>query len=247
MSHSAYTRAGRVAAYPFGLTPVLGTITSVITEKPEIGLTFDDGPDPTWTPVLLDILKKHGVKATFFVIGESFKKYPWVTERAAAEGHAICNHGWSHTSLPMLSPKEQLQEIRKCHAIIGEIGSNLFRPPYGHQTIRSRWSARVASHHVVTWSASLADWHEQSAEQLYHNLLGKLFPGAIILMHDAVLVSPNVTRCTDLELDRSALFEALDLVLKQSAGKFDFITLPDLIHRGRPRWENWYRFNPDVS
>ncbi len=247
MIERVYRKACKAAAYPLGLTPFMGTITSVRAKKPSIALTFDDGPDPKWTPVLLDLLKTRGVKATFFVIGASCEKYPGIINRAVSEGHSICNHGWSHSSLPMLSRVEQVQEILKCKAVLGERGSNFFRPPYGHQTFRSRWAARVASQHVVTWSGHVEDWRKQSVEGLYQRLLSELVPGAIILLHDAIVVGPGVVPGPDLQMDRGVVFDALDLVLAKSSARFEFVTLPDLIQQGRPKRESWYAFSKSVA
>lgn len=234
--------------YPLGALPSLGTITSVKTEGSGVALTFDDGPDPKWTPILLDLLKAHDAKATFFVVGKSCKEYPWIIQRAASEGHALCNHGWSHKSLPFLPMSEQVQEIRRCEEALGEMGSRLFRPPYGHQSIRSRWSARITSQQVVAWSAHIADWRQQSPRQLYRKLLDELTPGAIILLHDTIMVGDgDVTPGSDLQCDRSGVFEAIDMVLSECAGNYDFITLPDLIKRGVPRRESWFYHSRDVS
>ena len=131
---------------PLGHTRFLGTITSVITDSPAVALTFDDGPDPTWTPLVLDVLKKHAAKATFFVLGENCERYPEIINRTHAEGHALCNHGWSHSALPPLSWLEKLEEISSCSAALGSRGSRYFRPPFGEQSVGSRLAAAKAFH-----------------------------------------------------------------------------------------------------
>ena len=247
MNSSFSSRLAIKLMRPLGRTPMLGTVTAVKTVNPDIALTFDDGPDPEWTPILLDLLKARDAKATFFVVGESCNKYRWIIQRAASEGHAVCNHGWSHASLPMLAMREQLQEIRKCADVLKGIGFRFLRPPYGHQSIRSRCSALLASHHVVGWSAHVEDWRRQPAEKIYQRLQGVLSPGAIILLHDGLTVGSGITPSPDLQFDRSDAFKALEMVFTEYGKQFNFITVPELMKRGRPKWENWYRWSKEAA
>src|SRR5689334_2752026 len=76
----------------------LGSLIRVATREPAIALTFDDGPDPRETPRVLDILKRHGARGTFFMVGKSVEQYPEIVARAAAAGHALANHSWDHPS-----------------------------------------------------------------------------------------------------------------------------------------------------
>ncbi|WP_269527219.1 polysaccharide deacetylase family protein [Coraliomargarita parva] len=240
-------KLSKALAYPLGLSPLMGSVASVAVNGPKVALTFDDGPHPDSTPFLLDLLKKHGVVASFFVVGESARKYPEILERAVAEGHALCNHGWSHRSLPMLKAAGQAEEIRKCAEAIGALGHPYFRPPYGHQSVGSRLRAGWLGQTVVTWSEHVADWRKQPVEELAESLRSAIKPGAIVLLHDAILVAEGLQPPAELQVDRRPLFEALDTVLGELGAQFDFLTIPELLSQGKVRWSNWFRFSEDVS
>jgi peptidoglycan/xylan/chitin deacetylase (PgdA/CDA1 family) len=97
-------------------------------------LTFDDGPHPVHTPVLLDWLKVNHIRATFFVLGKNAERYPGIVKRMIQEGHEVGNHSWSHPNLRVMPPKKMLAEVRRAHDLITRITGRapvLFRPPYG--------------------------------------------------------------------------------------------------------------------
>ncbi len=212
-----------------------------------IALTFDDGPDPETTPVLLDLLKTHGAKASFFVVGEEVRKYPAIVERAYAEEHAICNHSWSHRSLPTLPVSEQFREIARCSSVIGKWETPIFRPPYGHQSIRSRWIAGNLGKRVVIWSAYVEDWRRQPMPILARRIRNAMQPGAILLLHDSIRISPEVVPSPDLQFDRTPLLETLDTELKHLTSRFQFVTLPQLCKLGRPKYRNWFWSRDSVA
>jgi peptidoglycan/xylan/chitin deacetylase (PgdA/CDA1 family) len=235
--------AARAALSPLGLTPVLGSLRSVKTRKPLVALTFDDGPNPEWTPKFLDVLKANGARGTFFVIGEALEKHREITRRTWEEGHALGNHSWSHPSLPTLSFAAQLEELNRCTAALGG-ATRLFRPPYGHQSISSRRAARRAGLTVVAWSVQINDWRNQAPAELRDKLRAEMRPGAIVLLHDSIYLQAGEGRKPGLLVDRGPLLEALDTVLAESRDRFEFVTVPELMRRGRPRWVNWYRWKP---
>ena len=109
--------------------------TLVAPARPgEIALTFDDGPNHVWTPQLLDILSRHGVKATFFFIGKYAKATPHLVRHAADAGHAIGNHTWSHPNLALMAPARVREELRTAREALEQIIGrpvHLFRPPFG--------------------------------------------------------------------------------------------------------------------
>jgi peptidoglycan/xylan/chitin deacetylase (PgdA/CDA1 family) len=92
----------------------LGTVIRVATREPAIALTFDDGPHPEDTPPLLDLLERHGARATFFVVGKSARRWPELIERIAAGGHALGNHTWDHLSMPVLRGRYRRKQIEWC-------------------------------------------------------------------------------------------------------------------------------------
>lgn len=211
-----------------------GTITHVETTARVAALTFDDGPDPVYTPRLLDILAKHGAKATFFMIGARAAKYPDIVARVASEGHAIGNHSWDHKPFPELDSRARLQQLADCQRALDPYGLRLFRPPKGMQSLASRFDILRAGHQVVTWSLGAEDWLDREAEWMAEHLITHLQPGAIICLHDAL---EGVTR--ENVRDRSRTLEAVDRLLQTMSPEYQFVTVPALIARGRVHRTNW--------
>src|SRR5256885_5116130 len=117
------------------------TFNSVHVDGPFIALTFDDGPNATLTPKLLDLLAARHLKATFFVVGQNAADHPDILKRAVREGHEIGNHSWSHPNLGKMSDEAVRRELQKTDdAITAAIGKRptLFRPPYGSITARQK-------------------------------------------------------------------------------------------------------------
>ena len=153
-----------------------------------VSLTFDDGPDPLYTPLILDVLKDYDVKASFFLLGKHVEKYPEIARRIVREGHDIGNHTYSHRSLVPLSPhKTELEIIKAGEAIEVATGLRpyLFRPPRGIYSAHARDFLREQQYSIVLWSLSTKDWIELSAKDLVGNVLKKIHGGDIILFHDS--------------------------------------------------------------
>ena len=134
-------RLGRRAikrSYKAAMARSLGTIMHVDTREAVVALTFDDGPHSEFTPLLLEVLDHHRAKATFFMLGEAAQKHPAIVEQVARRGHAIGNHSWDHPSFRLISRAERLDQMRACASALAPYGGRLFRPPYGHQSVRSR-------------------------------------------------------------------------------------------------------------
>ena len=148
-------------------------------------LTFDDGPNTTITPRMLDILKAHDVRASFFLWGDFINEETVsVVRREFEEGHEICNHSKTHTPFDTLTPEQMLAEIEwteeKIKSIIGK-GTNFFRPPYigvndsVYETVPLPMICGIAAN----------DWMpEVTAQQRYDMIMSAIRPGAIILLHD---------------------------------------------------------------
>lgn len=211
----------------------LGTIVSVRTSEPLIALTFDDGPDPVFTPPLLEILDRFDAKATFFMVGERAKKHWQVVEQVAEAGHAIANHTADHPSLPRLSGRERRRQIRECREALGPHATDLFRPPFGHQTMASRLDAWVTGHEVVAWGRHVEDWIDQPAHVLASRLKGTFAPGRIVLLHDGICGGTDPAAA-----DRTPMLEGLEQALAD-ARNFEFVTLPELFRRGEPHRAKW--------
>lgn len=218
------------AAQPFG------TVVSGTPRVPAVALTFDDGPDPEWTPRLLDLLQAHGARATFFVVGKQAARHRPILERAAAEGHAIGNHTWDHPSLPTLRGYARRAQLRWCREALGPLDSRLFRPPYGHQTLGSRLDAACLGYQVVTWSIVAEDWNDDPADVLVGRVDRRLKPGAIVLFHD------RLASATDPRFhDRTPTLGAVESLLTRYRDTYRFVAVPELLRGGRARKGFWYR------
>ena len=154
-----------------------------------IALTFDDGPHPTKTPEILDILKSNDIKATFFVVGENASQNEEVVERIIREGHEIGNHTFFHKYLGGKGRSVMEREIDLCDDVIfnhSEYSSHLFRPPGGlyDDTLTNVCAERGYS--VVLWSIDTRDWAGTSAKDICKEIYEYVEDGSIILMHDYI-------------------------------------------------------------
>ncbi len=152
-----------------------------------VSLTFDDGPDTTYTPALLDVLKEKGVRATFFLIGKRVEENPQIAKRIAEEGHLVGNHTYSHANLDTASPRLQ-QELSKAEAAfkpLGFSGNGLFRPAYGAANPSLVEQVSNLGYKTALWSVDTLDWRGLSAAEILRNVTNNLVPGAVILQHSA--------------------------------------------------------------
>lgn len=152
----------------------------------DYALTFDDGPDPHYTPQLLDLLKRYGAKATFFVVGSHAERYPDIIKRMHDEGHLIGIHNYVHISNWIMRPKTVRKQIERTsdiiHRITGE-RSVYYRPPWGIVNLFDFSKRRQTQ--IVLWSAMVGDWKEKlGADRLTQRLLRKLNPGEVLVLHD---------------------------------------------------------------
>ncbi|HEU4945809.1 MAG TPA: polysaccharide deacetylase family protein [Kribbella sp.] len=165
-----------------------------------IYLTFDDGPQPVWTPKVLAVLAKHHAVATFFVLGRQAAAYPDLVATTRSLGHHVGNHTWDHPMLTRLSTARIRQEIST------GVSSKCFRPPF--RDTDARVAAIAASYHQrqVLWDVDTKDWSRPGAARIERTALQGARPGAIILMHDG-------------GGDRRQTVVALDRVLTKLAAK----------------------------
>ncbi|MDF1522173.1 MAG: polysaccharide deacetylase family protein [Trueperaceae bacterium] len=218
-----------------------GATVAIDTAQPVFALTFDDGPHPSTTPMILDVLERHGARATFFMIGEAARSHPEIVARVAATGHAVANHTLHHRSLPGLSGCDRRAAIMGGLEAIGPSAQRLLRPPYGHFDLACWWTARRCGHDVVFWSGHAFDWRDADADQLAANLRAAIRPGAIVLLHDAPQHSDEGSSSP-----RAALARALDRVLGDLGGALQSVTVPELVDLGRPvRHTRWV--SPDAA
>jgi len=158
----------------------------------QIALTFDDGPNPAVTPQLLDLLDRHSVRATFFVIGKFVRVCPDLVREISARGHAIGNHTETHANLFFQSSTGIRDELARCQeaistAIRGE-PPRWMRPPYGYRNPLLQGEARRAGLQVAMWSKICSDWKPQPPERLIERLASvsrtERPSGDIVLLHD---------------------------------------------------------------
>ncbi|NNJ09094.1 polysaccharide deacetylase family protein [Chloroflexales bacterium ZM16-3] len=215
---------------------LMGTVIGVRTAAPLVALTFDDGPHPTFTPRLLDLLGRYDARATFFMLGQSAAARPDLVRQVAEAGHTVANHTWSHARMPEVRGRQRRAEIRRCAQALKPYGVRLFRPPFGGQSLASRLDAFLLGHQVVTWSAHAEDWRVADPAVVADRVERALQPGAIILLHDALAGA----RPGSLE-DRGAMIAGLELLFDRLDRRYQFVTLPELMRQGRPVRVSWYR------
>lgn len=154
----------------------------------EVALTFDDGPWPDSTEQIVSILKKHRVKATFFVVGTVAQARPELIKKEVRAGMDVENHSWSHpTSFADLPPKRIRQEIKKCRDYLKDFGvtSRLFRPPGGSYSDRVVRIAKKLGARLVVWDVDPRDWADDAtAKRIARSVLDSVRPGSIVLLHD---------------------------------------------------------------
>jgi len=214
---------------------VQGTITSVITAARVAALTFDDGPHPEYTPLLLEILQRYRALATFFMVGEAAQRQPELVRQVAQAGHAIGNHSWDHPSFPSLGRQERQKQIRACEQVLAPYGKRLFRPPYGHENPGSHRDVVSLHYEVVNWSLDAEDWEEHDPAWMAYVLTRGVRPGSIVLLHDAICGSQQPVP----QYNREPMLAALTLFLEKLGGRFSFVTIPELLRHGHPRCYNW--------
>lgn len=156
-------------------------------QKPHIALTFDDGPHE-YTPMVLDILKKYQMKATFFCIGKEVERYPEIARRIVAEGHIIANHTFTHTSkMGFLATHQVQEEILQTAHIIEEVTGckvGLFRPPFGVTNPHIARAIQSTQMTPIGWNVRSLDTVISSPSRLLHRILSQIRPGSIVLLHD---------------------------------------------------------------
>lgn len=177
-------------------------------------LTFDDGPHPRATPYVLDVLRAHGAKATFFCIGKNVQEHPQIYRRILEEGHRVGNHTQHHVSGWKTPDKAYLEDIRQAASFID---SHLFRPPYGRITAFQASLLRKPpfEYKVIMWDVLSADFDRKlGPERCSRNVIRHARPGSIVVWHDSEKAFPRVEGALPVVLgyfrERGYRFESLD-------------------------------------
>ncbi|MGO4732515.1 polysaccharide deacetylase family protein [Paenibacillus sp. 2KB_22] len=178
----------------------------------QFALTFDDGPDPHYTPRLLDLLRQHQAKATFFVVGEHAASHPELIQRIHDEGHLIGIHNYIHKTNWLMRPRTVRDQIQRTGQIIHEVTgvkTCYYRPPWGIMNLFDFFSKKERK--IVLWSSMFEDWRSRvGAERLTERMLKELRGGEVMLLHD---------RGTTLGADAHApeqMLQALEVVLEEA-------------------------------
>ena len=180
--------------------------------EPKSYLTFDDGPHPEVTPMVLDMLDRYDLKATFFMVGQNVERYPRLFDEVKKRGHMIGNHTYSHMKGFGKSTKEYVEDVEKGAMITG---SKLFRPPHGLMT-PSQFLALRKRYNIVMYDIVTRDYSSRlNSEQVFDNVIKYLRDGSIIVFHDSLKSLPRL---------KETLPQALDWILGEG---FDSYFLPE--------------------
>jgi peptidoglycan/xylan/chitin deacetylase (PgdA/CDA1 family) len=188
----------------------------------EIALTFDDGPDPRWTPAVLDALAAARARATFFVLGPAVRRHPELVQRALAEGHTVAPHAEQHrrhTEIGADACAADLDAVLAALAAAGVPAPRHWRTPYGDEAPYTRPLATARGLTVVGWTADTNDWRGHEAATMLALVEPDLVDGAVVLAHDAVgpgalrdgceetvaLIAPLVARARERGLEPAQL------------------------------------------
>ena len=166
------------------------------TKEKFLALTFDDGPHPEYTHQVLDILQKHDIIATFFVIGERIAGNEDVLKRMQTSGHQIGNHSFLHkNTFPWLHANKMALDLLQCEQAIGQaIGyqTKWFRPPFGVTNPNVAKAVRIRGYRVAGWSIRSLDTVTSDKEKVVRRVVSRLQPGAVILLHDHLPNTPCI-------------------------------------------------------
>lgn len=188
-----------------------------------IALTFDDGPYPIFTPLLLDTLRTLQVPGTFFLIGRDAQQWPAITQRIEADRNEIGDHTFSHPDLDKESPAQVSDEILHGSAVLWALSHDpgtrtLMRPPHGRYTEATLHVAQSLHYHVILWTDDAGDWRDISAQTIESHVLAHATAPEIVLLHSG----------------KAATVEALPMVVARfrRAG-YVFVTVSQLLQRVR--------------
>ena len=196
----------------------------------QIALTYDDGPNDPHTLKLLEVLAKHNVRATFFMIGRYVRQRPEIARAVAQAGHVIGNHTFTHPLLIFESEVQIRTQLLDCHQVLIEtIGkpSNLFRPPFGGRRPATIRIARELGYQTVMWNVTGYDWKASSAAVIEKNVAQQMQGGDVILLHDGSHRAMGA--------DRAQTVSATDNLIRRYRDQgYEFVTVDEMRAVSRP-------------
>ena len=193
------------------------------TSKKDIYLTFDAGFENGNMPAILDALKKHDVKATFFVVGHFLEQNHDLVNRMVAEGHTVANHTYHHRDMQYLSNKDtflkEMQDVESLfESITGTKMTKYYRPPGGKYNVENLKIAQEMGYSTFFWSLAYVDWYEDkqpTKEEAFSKLLTRIHPGAVVLLHstsstNAQILDELLTKWEDMGYSVKPLAELIE-------------------------------------
>ncbi len=189
--------------------------------RPRVAITFDDGPNGEVTIAILDALRRHNARATFFVVGDAVRCHPELVRRMFDDGHVVGSHTDHHTKLPWLSARELARELDGAAEAIVAAGApapRWFRAPHGFKSPHLPSALKARQLRMVAWTHGVWDTDRPSADVIAERAIGCLSDGEILLLHDGTLGA-----------DRTQTAAALDRILAAAAARgLDLVTLPEM-------------------
>ena len=193
----------------------------------QIALTYDDGPNDPHTLRLLEVLAKHNVNATFFLIGSYVRQRPEIAREIVQGGHVVGNHTFTHPLLTLKSASEIRKQISDCRAALEDaIGghSNLFRPPFGGRRPAVLRLAGELALKTIMWSVTGYDWNAPPAAAIERKVIQQIRGGDVILLHDG--------GHKQMGADRSQTVIATDhLLTRYRAEGYEFVAIPTMMQK----------------
>jgi peptidoglycan/xylan/chitin deacetylase (PgdA/CDA1 family) len=203
------------------------TFTGLAHGSRQIALTYDDGPNDPHTLRLLEVLARHAVNATFFLIGRYVQQRPEIVREIVQAGHVVGNHTFTHPLLTFKSKAEIRQELSHCRSALQDaIGepSNLFRPPFGGRRPAVLRVARGLGLEPIMWNVTGYDWNAPPAEAIERKVAKQIRGGDVILLHDGGHKQMGAARSqTVIATDR--------LIARYKAEGYEFATVPRMLQK----------------
>lgn len=171
--------------------------------RPIVHLTFDDGPNPVYTTVVLDLLDEYDAQATFFMLGSNAALFTGMVDQVRDRGHVVANHSWGHPDLTTLTDAEVRREIADTDEVLG--GTTCIRPPYGALDARVREILTERGHVIWTWDVDSRDWDRGTPSEIAERVPSSIGSGTVVLLHDG-----GGDRARTLEASRMVLQDLSD-------------------------------------